>query len=332
MASHETHSSSAFVKKKISAPDNAPNYSGGSSVAFSAVDQPTLRRPRADTMPTPTFPYGSDLYGALTVPPATNDNNSATRHRSGSVTLPSDRSELHLGSSLYSPFEPTGSAADDSASSTVASTLASLGLDDDQQQNTRPISHHRHPSSASSTSTNALPGLASGPYPLLHHHHHHHSDTSGESLHRSRAYTVAGRGPLLERPDFARSAVPFNPFSPQTRSSVMQRPRAVSLGMADDGPSLDPPPSSLAFGRFDGLHGQRLQQPSSLSRLSAASSSTSSSSTEAHRTLRGSRSSGNLVDLTSDIFGHRGFGRMGSQTHLTNLPEMTATEVYFFLT
>ncbi|KAI8149786.1 hypothetical protein BJV82DRAFT_589272 [Fennellomyces sp. T-0311] len=220
-----------------------------------SLDQPPLRRARADTMPTPSFPYA---YTSLNVP------TESTRHRSGSVT---------------SMFGYEGSPTDDSASSTVASTLASLGLDD---ENTQP-------------------------------------EPSEELKQRNRAYTVAAAA--QQQQQLSRLGLaPFTPFSPQTRSSVMQRPRAISLGMADG--TLEQQPSLLAPGNYGPMFStpRYHQQPSMMlpSKLGG------------ERTLRSSRSSGNLVDLNNDVlFHHRGFSRITSQSQLGELPEMAAAKDFY---
>lgn len=256
------------------------SLSGASRVSFDPVDQLPLRRSRADTMPATSFPYGpNDLYTNLAVPVQ-----QSSRHRSGSMTLPADRPDLSFYSQEYSPFDsPT--ATDDSVSNTVASTLASLGLDD---ENT-------------------------------------HQAPLTETVSRNRAYTVAGRAPaVLDQPDFASlGPVPFSPFSPQTRSSVLQRPRAISLGMADGGTTVEPPPPSLGQYELGGSSMQHFLQPSRLQQSAIPIIPAS----EQQRTLRGSRSSGNLLDLNQEAFAHRPIGRMGSNNQLGRLPEMTATKV-----
>ncbi|CAO3655068.1 unnamed protein product [Mucor hiemalis] len=122
-----------------------------------------LRRSRADTMPSQSsaFPYASDMFSNLvlnTTSTTNNNNNSSSnnpnvnimamssRHRSGSVTLPNemyDNSNTTTTGTIasnnfsqtpfatatgYNPYDPS-SPIDENASNTIASTLASLGLD-----------------------------------------------------------------------------------------------------------------------------------------------------------------------------------------------------------
>jgi hypothetical protein len=102
------------------------------------------------------------------------------RHRSGSITLPADKDDEDNKDYLSSPI-------DENTSSTIASTLASLGLTDDENTAT----------TTTTTTTN----------------------------NRNRSYTIQGAA--------TNEAFGFHPFSPQTQSSILQRPRAISLGMAD---------------------------------------------------------------------------------------------------
>ncbi|KAI8049796.1 uncharacterized protein B0P05DRAFT_563427 [Gilbertella persicaria] len=154
----------------------------GSRVSFTPALSPSstspLKRSRADTMPSQSsaFPYAADMYLVNpTMPPM----EPSTRHRSGSMTLPTP----FQPESGFSPYDPS-SPIDENASNTIASTLASLGLDDEVN----------------------------------------HSFDAERTSARGRSYTVAGQLNHL---------APFSPFSPQTRSSVLHRPRAISLGMAD---------------------------------------------------------------------------------------------------
>ncbi|KAG2216695.1 hypothetical protein INT45_003438 [Circinella minor] len=263
----------------------------------STMDQPPLRRARADTMPTPSFPYA---YPNLNVPTNTATE---TRNRSGSVTT--------------SMFGYDTSPTDDSASSTVASTLASLGLDD---ENT--------------------------PQPQQ-----HQQQTEQEEIkQRNRAYTVAAAAGLPQQQQQLNrlgGLAPFTPFSPQTRTSVMQRPRAISLGMADGGGIEQQQPTAttatllganpyghmFSSGGTPTLFNPQHQQLGMMLPTSAATGLTGD-----HRTLRSSRSSGNLVDLNNDILfhpqhhhhqQHRGFSRMTSQNQLGELPEMVAANDFY---
>lgn len=285
-------------------------------------------------MPTRSFPYAqNDIYSTLAVPAH------SARHRSGSVTLPSEATEL----SLFGGAFDSGASIEDNASSTVASTLASLGLDDEndntqQQQQQQPL-----PSSSKTGSRAGTPAPTSASYNAL-----LQPDTATEGLTRGRAYTVAGRPPaLMDHLALGGGGhldvSSFTPFSPQTRSSVLQRPRAVSFGVGDvessplAPPPPPPPPGMSSYARYEFGAAPtlpRLSQPLSMSNLLQQQSSGLSGlpTSDAHhhhqRMLRGSRSSGNLLELNRDMFTatHRAFGGVGSQIgHLP--PEMHAAKV-----
>lgn len=92
----------------------------------------TPRRSRADTMPTSTIPpfgFGANLYNPLNL-----SQQRPNRVRSGSLSTP----DLPVYSESSSPL-------DENASSTIASTLASLGLGDDSQSEPffEPVTRHR---------------------------------------------------------------------------------------------------------------------------------------------------------------------------------------------
>ncbi|ORE08005.1 ARM repeat-containing protein [Rhizopus microsporus var. microsporus] len=177
-----------------------------SSRVFSA-----LRRSRADTMPSqPAAVFPSDMFSDI-----------IHRHRSGSITLPADKEDEDNKDDLSSPI-------DENASSTIASTLASLGLTDDEN-------------TATATTTT----------------------TTVTTNNRNRSYTIQGAA--------TNEAFGFHPFSPQTQSSILQRPRAISLGMAD------------SFSPF-----QHEQQQSSKLHIEQKHSPI----------LRSSRSTNNLLDTT----------------------------------
>jgi len=191
----------------------------------------------------------------------------SSRHRSGSVTLPN---EIYGDSNTttttgtitnnnftqtpfatatgYNPYDPS-SPIDENASNTIASTLASLGLDDEEESNTPQFGEEQH-----------------------------------HNLNRTRSYTIAGQ---LGQPPIdmtSRLASGFSPFSPHTRSSVLHRPRAISLGMADSS-------VSNAFSPFDMTSkSSTLQQQQQQTRYSSVNSTP----------LRSSRSSSNLIDLNAD--------------------------------
>jgi hypothetical protein len=213
------------------------------------------------------FPYATDIFSNLTNPNTTpttsstsssnnssilNDNHSnlslssSTRNRSGSMSLPSAVYNTATASSFgYNPYDPS-SPIDENASNTIASTLASLGLDDEE--------NHTH-----FVEDNAL-----------------HS--------RPRSYTVTGQlGNSMATSSTSRLA--FSPFSPHTRSSVLHRPRAISLGMAESFSPFD-----MAQANPSSSTEVQVSQQSRL-RMQQAQSET---------LLRSSRSSSNLVDMNVD--------------------------------
>lgn len=238
----------------------------------------------------------------LSLPPL-HGNPSTTRHRSGSVTLAFERNNgngvgvggttvsggtdlLGDGSSSSSMAPPAAEAATAAydiqqphqADSTIASTLASLGLDDDQpgsftgNNGTRgedDIGINNSNGRTRSRGYSTLPALSITPE-SSNHHHPSVMAASSSSAGRTRAYTV---GP--ERPNISRLLAPtaatttamrFDPFENDTAASspfaqppplasfqkpsnqhhqslVANRPRAVSLGVANHhGPP--PPPST----------------------------------------------------------------------------------------
>lgn len=263
-----------------------PNLAASNAASISSP----LRRSRADTMPSQSsaFPYASDIFSNLTLPTAassTNSNNNSnvnlnnmsgggnvitSRHRSGSVTLPSEvyhdstatttsafAQTPFAAAAGYSPYDPS-SPIDENASSTIASTLASLGLDDEE----------------SNTPHSSFGG-------------DHEEGQSNSNLTRARSYTIAGQ--MSQANDIAaRLGGNFSPFSPHTRSSVLHRPRAISLGMADT-------PISNAFSPFEMASGA--VKPSTLQQQTRFGNNGMSS---ASTPLRSSRSSNNLVDLNAD--------------------------------
>lgn len=192
--------------------DNSSSQSN-SRVPFQNIP-PTLRRPRADTMPSQSsaFPYATEVFPhSNVVNPAMSesaDNLStfsiAARHRSGSFTLPTNGgydnssnaslSQASFNPPMYHAYDPS-SPIDENASSTIASTLASLGLDD---ETTAPYTENTH-----------------------------------QTVMRGRSLTVSGQMIGNEMPHHLHQQLAFHPFSPQTQSSVLNRPRAISLGMAD---------------------------------------------------------------------------------------------------
>ncbi|KAI8977307.1 hypothetical protein BDF20DRAFT_874074 [Mycotypha africana] len=202
-----------------------------------------LRRSRADTMPSQSsvFPYASDLVASLNNAKDTTSTNSSNsnivgglpstslRHRSGSVTLPHhyshmplDRTAAEATSSSSHVYDPS-SPMDENATSTIASTLASLGLDDNTTT-----------ANGSATTASSL-------------------DHSQHPIHRGRSYTITGPSPLSssttadllassslhhQQQPSSRLTASFNPFSPHARSNLLlqqNRPRAISLNMGEMG-------------------------------------------------------------------------------------------------
>jgi hypothetical protein len=244
---------------------------GSSRVSFNQNLSPAsvaspLRRSRADTMPSQSsaFPYATDIFSNLTNPNTTpttssassssssilNDSHSnlslaSSRNRSGSMSLPSAVYNTAAAPSSfgYNPYDPS-SPIDENASNTIASTLASLGLDDEE--------------------------------------HHTHFEDHTQSNTRARSYTVTGQlGNSMATPSTSRLA--FSPFSPHTRSSVLHRPRAISLGMAD------------SFSPFD-----MTQENPSNTVVPVSQSRLRMQQTPLEVPLRSSRSSSNLVDMNID--------------------------------
>lgn len=232
--------------------DNGNNPTSSSRVSFhDNLTQSTsspLRRSRADTMPSQSsaFPY-ADLFSNLTLNTSTNSTHNVTattlpnvglisRHRSGSVTLPNDVNE----EKSYTPFyyDPS-SPIDENASNTIASTLASLGLDDEEEEEEAEKEKREGKEQ---------------------------QNTMYEG--RTRAYTMTTNDPMR-----------FSPFSPHTRSSVLHRPRAISLGMVDN------------FSPFDMNGGQ----------TTSTSTTTNNNTSTRFTQLRSSRSSNNLVDLNDSL-------------------------------
>lgn len=301
--------------------------------------QPPLRRARADTMPTYV-----DIHGNGNIPSTTTTANSshlhlqATRNRSGSTA------SLFAGvtPSPYSPYE-SGSSVDDNASSTVASTLASLGLDDE---------NNHTPTSDAATATTATTRSRSGSssYSLL-------LDTLSDDLKRNRAYTIAAGRPPFPHPHHHQhhhphhppppphhpshhphpSAVSFTPFATTTTTAQQQqqqqqRPRAISLGMMDGGIEMIPAPGDNGSINFFDMTSSHHHQPPPIpmTALQARLQQQHQQQQLQQRALRGSRSSGNLPELGGGGGGggtSRGFSRIGSHSQLSELSEMTATKV-----
>lgn len=223
------------------------NSQTASRVSFNqSLDSP-LRRSRADTMPSQPspLPYANDMFSMNQINENVQSSNSShhmlpSRHRSGSVTLPSggyDEENYQASyNSVYNPYDPS-SPIDENASNTIASTLASLGLDDENNDDYGAEDH-------------SIPT-------------------------RGRSYTVTG-----QLGNDMNSRMAFSPFSPHTRSSVLHRPRAISLGMAD------------SFSPFDMSQATpNAANPPTRLRMQQVQSETP---------LRSSRSSSNLIDMNID--------------------------------
>lgn len=237
-------------------------------------------------MPSSVFSYTPMTTMPLSLPPL-HGNPSATRHRSGSVTLAFERingngvgvggttttvggTDLLVDGSLSSSSSATTTAMNydipptHQADSTIASTLASLGLDDDQPASfTSNNGGTRDDDTNKSRSRNrgysTLPALSITPESPNHHPSMMAATAAASSsAGRTRAYTI---GP--ERPNISRLLAPtnntsmhFDPFENDTGSPfaeqqqptpfqkpnhphqpLVNRPRAVSLGVANHGPS-----------------------------------------------------------------------------------------------
>ncbi|KAI9284735.1 hypothetical protein BC943DRAFT_325493 [Umbelopsis sp. AD052] len=257
-----THKSSAlqFLKRSVenakSAKSNVPVYP--STISYEDEETPlddldtssTARRPRADTMPSLSteFPYTDRQlpYLSLSLLPSSTPASVPPRNRSGSATLPPPESSQAFHSGIFSspswisqnqyvtPPTPTTDQMmkEDYAADTIASTMASLGLDDERR---RTSSLHRSGSS---------PALRNQPQTTMHHHplfppvepsvhsstnlttsHHHRSisGSSNQSLTESDAFYLKSASSSLRT-----SAVPQ--YLTQPGGS---RPRAISLGMAE---------------------------------------------------------------------------------------------------
>ncbi|KAI8390844.1 uncharacterized protein BYT42DRAFT_610120 [Radiomyces spectabilis] len=206
----------------------------------------SLRRHRADTMPSqPCLNYGYS--------PSPSGLSTGVRHRSGSVTFPAE-----VGLFSTPGTDEVTSPMDENASNTIASTLASLGLNEDTDD------HGTHDTPAVTTAATA-------------------SYFPSDEPTRHRSYTFAGRNPL-DRPDL-NHLLGFSPFSPQTRSAVQHRPRAISVGMADN----------AQFMPFEPIM-SKLSHPAETSSM-----------------LRASRSSSNLFDLGKELYQPRTMSRLHEQ-------------------
>lgn len=247
--------------------DMDTNSQPGTRVSFNQSLESPLRRSRADTMPTQSspFPYANDMFSASmnhlndsvvqsTVLPPPPSAQPSSRHRSGSVTLPQNAvyNDTPFNAVYNNPYDPS-SPIDENASNTIASTLASLGLDD-ENNNDYGAEDHSMPT-------------------------------------RGRSYTVTGQ---LAGNDM-NTRLAFSPFSPHTRSSVLHRPRAISLGMADSFSPFDMSQAAAAAAGASSVSASvtpNTSMPPNPTRLRMQQS--------VETPLRSSRSSSNLIDMNMD--------------------------------
>ncbi|CAO0801007.1 unnamed protein product [Mucor circinelloides] len=247
--------------------DMDTNSQPGTRVSFNQSLESPLRRSRADTMPTQSspFPYANDMFSASmdhlndsvvqsTVLPPPPSAQPSSRHRSGSVTLPQNAvyNDTPFNAVYSNPYDPS-SPIDENASNTIASTLASLGLDD-ENNNDYGAEDHSIPT-------------------------------------RGRSYTVTGQ---LAGNDM-NTRLAFSPFSPHTRSSVLHRPRAISLGMADSFSPFDMSQAAAAAAGASSVSASvtpNTSMPPNPTRLRMQQS--------VETPLRSSRSSSNLIDMNMD--------------------------------
>ncbi|KAH8553028.1 armadillo-type protein [Umbelopsis sp. PMI_123] len=266
------------------------------------------RRPRADTMPSQStaFPYTPTN---LDINPTRPSPIVGSRQRSGSVTQSSPLGPSMLRSSWIdidptlghppSLQSPSSDILDEERSGTIASTMATLGLDDDKDM--RPSDSvssaaYHHASLQSRPNTMSADNLS--PHHLL----MNHTNTI-----RSRAYTTSAKPQLPTHPElFLPASQPssssrFQPFAPTSN-----RPRAISLGMADatiEGPTVTP--------NRDTVVNPTSFWPTDLTR---------------QRGLRGSTSSGNLSNMASS---HHEFGSADRFLPLRNeLADQWTDELY----
>lgn len=293
----------------------------GGTLASHTTGFPVVRRPRAGTMPSRTGVLPSTSSTTLTAtanPPAPstsvatpsitngelylNDGPSAnfvassidaSRRRSGSVSLLSssnvNNSRQDYGKSLFtSGFSPQ-SMMEENPTDAVQRTLASLGLEDTVHSSSTP---------ASLAPSSYLPPSVSPPADM------YKQQQQQQQQIRPRAYTVSTRNPSSsgDRLGDRLPLVGFSPFSPQTRSNVAQRPRAASLGMANYSDFCDNElPSFTPFDMAPPSHTSTALPKPRQQELSP-SSLDHQISLDTQRSLRMSRSIGNMMDLTSERY------------------------------
>jgi hypothetical protein len=171
----------------------------------------------------------------------------------------------------------------------VQRTLASLGLEDTVHSSSTP---------ASLAPSSYLPPSVSPPADM------YKQQQQQQQQIRPRAYTVSTRNPSSsgDRLGDRLPLVGFSPFSPQTRSNVAQRPRAASLGMANYSDFCDNElPSFTPFDMAPPSHTSTALPKPRQQELSP-SSLDHQISLDTQRSLRMSRSIGNMMDLTSERY------------------------------
>ncbi|KAG0173107.1 hypothetical protein DFQ30_008892 [Apophysomyces sp. BC1015] len=197
----------------------------------------SIRRLRADTMPSEStaFPYSADRFDpAVTTIDEVTVTQPLSRNRSGSMTLQSSLASSFgqgifnnwIDESLQSPTTPTTDQllkGDDG--NTIASTLASLGLDDDRDR------RHTLHTSQSHTSLRTLDHLSNWYRPSQYQSSQDEPSSSASWAHfgimaappSEESYTIRGEEQLQLQ------SVANVRLQAQTG-----RPRAISMSVADD--------------------------------------------------------------------------------------------------
>lgn len=295
-----------------------PPLAFNGTLASHTTGFPAVRRPRAGTMPSrtgilPTTTTSTTLtvptnpsvtYSTVNIPSITNgemylNGGSSTnpaassidagRRRSGSVSLLSSsnatKSSQDYGKYLFtSGFSSQHITVEESSSDAMQRTLASLGLED---------TTHNNPPPASLVSPSYLPPSVPPS-----------TDINKQQQLRPRAYTVSARNPSSsgDRHGHRLPLMEFSPFSPQTRSNVVQRPRAASLGMANQ-PDFGTNELS-SFTPFDVALPSRTSKtlPKHYQQELTPSPLDHQISLDTQRALRTSRSIGNMMDLSYEQY------------------------------
>lgn len=180
---------------------------------------PSSRRSRADTMPSTIPPFinlgSANLYNSIS-----NVAQQRPNHNNKTGSNSNEAMSMYHSSGMSSPL-------DENATNSIASTLASLGLNEDE-----------------SLSTDNNNNSQAQYY---------------EPVTRSRSYTVSSRM-MDNQQNNNRDMMSFSPFAPSSKPSS-RRPRAISLGITD---SPLPPPTTnqqqqQSFSPFDSLYLQQQQ-------------------------------------------------------------------------